>query len=165
MTLYHPLCFFYHRNLMSILPCALPLLDCCLLADVTRTLTRTSFYAASSHQSLLIKLMAGWILCSKMIKIAPHFFDHPSDLAWLPTYIAFAYWHSFVKLYCGLTFWDHSWNGRNLKLTQVASVQDLEKEELKSIVPDRPHILRGTTGLYPPETSYPYRRISTVKEG
>lgn len=76
-------------------------------------LRRTSFYLESDHQSLLIALMVVWILASKMVKIAAHFIDHPSDIVWLPGYIAFAYWHSFIKLYCLLTFYDHSWNGRN----------------------------------------------------
>lgn len=80
------------------------------------TLMRTSFYAAASSdtKSLLIKLMFGWILASKLVKIVPHFVDHPMDIFWLPTYYAWAYWHSFVKLWCALTFFDHGWTGRNL---------------------------------------------------
>lgn len=81
-----------------------------------------------------------------MVKIAPHFWDHPSDLVWLPGYLAFAYWHSLVKFYCGLTFWDHAWNGRNLALAEMASVGNLEKEKFRNMA--RPMMLRGTTGLY-----------------
>lgn len=117
------------------------------------------------HQGLLLKLMLGWILLSKMIKIAPHFCDHPSDLRWLPAYVAFAYWHSFIKIYCCFTFWNHSWSGRNLKLTEIASVQDLQKDELQSIVPERPNPLRGTTGLYASDTHPTQRRNLTPKEG
>lgn len=108
--------------------------------------------------------MVGWILLSKMIKIAPHFYDHPSDLLWLPTYVAFAYWHSFVKLYCALTFWEHGWNGRNLQLDQVAPAQLLEEVELMSAMPDSPRILRGTNGVYPAANNHTYRRCSASKE-
>lgn len=88
-----------------------------------------------------------------MVKIMPHFRAHPSDLVWLPAYLAFAYWHSFIKLYCAFTFYDASWNGRNLALTQIASVENLKQpDELRRRVPatQRPNALRGTTGLYGP---------------
>lgn len=32
----------------------------------------------------------------------------------LPGYFAFAYFHSLIKLYAGLTFWETNWGGRNL---------------------------------------------------
>ncbi|KAG6362758.1 hypothetical protein INS49_007852 [Diaporthe citri] len=92
------------------------------------TLMRTSLYLESDHQSLLVALMVAWVLASKMVKIAAHFIDHPSDIVWVPGYIAFAYWHSFIKLYCLLTFFDHSWNGRNL--SDLDSVMDREKAKL-----------------------------------
>lgn len=123
------------------------------LTNYDRTLTRTSFYTTTSttHQSLLFNTLLVWILASKLVKIAPHFRAHPSDLVWLPAYLVFAYYHSFIKLYCAFTFWDHSWNGRNLKLTQMASVENLKQpDELRRRVPARPHALRGTTGLYGP---------------
>lgn len=111
--------------------------------------------------------MIGWILLSKMIKIAPHFYDHPSDLLWLPTYFAFAYWHSFVKLYCALTFWEHSWNGRNLEFTQVGPDQLLGEVGLMRAMPDSPRVLRGTNGagVHPAASNHPYRRCSASKEG
>lgn len=96
------------------------------------TLMRTSFYLNSDHQSLLWGLMVAWILFSKMVKIAPHFVNHPSDIVWLPGYLAFAYFHSFIKLYCLFTFFDHSWNGRNLD--GLDSVMDREKAKLKLVV-------------------------------
>lgn len=101
-----------------------------------------------------------------MVKIAPHFYDHPSDLIWLPAYIAFAYWHSFVKLYCALTFWDYSWNGRNLKITPVASVQNLVSHELGSMGPSRPKAPRGITANYSPQTKLRQRSsvFASVRE-
>jgi hypothetical protein len=93
--------------------------------------------------------MVLWILGSKMVKIAPHFWDHPSDLVWLPVYFAYAYFHSLVKIYCGLTFWNHAWNGRNLALTEAASMRNIENE--KSQTMDRPQALHGNTVLYNPQ--------------
>ncbi|POS74351.1 capsule polysaccharide synthase Cps1 [Diaporthe helianthi] len=95
------------------------------------TLRRTSFYLASDHQSLLLALMVGWILFSKMVKIAMHFVRHPSDIVWLPAYLAFAYFHSFIKVYCLFTFCDHNWSGRNL--ADLDSVMEKEKLKLKLV--------------------------------
>ncbi|KAI3398070.1 hypothetical protein diail_9934 [Diaporthe ilicicola] len=110
------------------------------------TLMHTSFYLESSKPSLLVALMVVWILASKMVKVTAHFRNHPSDLVWLPAYIAFAYCHSFIKLYCLVTFWNHDWNGRNLDLAEAASVHNLDKTELVAVA--RPRTLRGITGLY-----------------
>lgn len=96
------------------------------------TLRRTSFYLDSDHQSLLLALMVAWILISKIVKIAAHFVRHPSDIVWLPAYFAFAYFHSFIKVYCLFTFFDHNWSGRNL--ANLDSVMDREKLKLKLVV-------------------------------
>lgn len=93
-------------------------------------MARTSLYAGADRPGMLISILVVWIFCSKMVKIAPHFKDHPSDLVWLPGYLAYAYWHSLVKLYCGLTLWDHTWNGRNLALAEMESVENMERENL-----------------------------------
>lgn len=129
---------------------------------MNRSLTHTTFYIESPHRSLLFWIMIGWIIFTKMIKITPHFCDHPSDLVWLPTYFLWVYWYSFVKSYCAVTFWNHGWNGRNLEVTQTASAQDIGKDELKCLVPARPDILRGTTGLYPLRPDLIGRRRSSV---
>lgn len=92
------------------------------------SMTRTSLYLGSGHKNVLVGVMVAWILASKMVKIAAHFVNHPSDIVWLPGYIAFAYWHSFIKLYCLFTFFDHAWNGRNLD--DLDSVMDREKAKL-----------------------------------
>lgn len=59
--------------------------------------------------------MASWIFETKLVKIAPHLWEHPGDWILLPGYVVFAYAHLLIKLYCALTFWDHSWSGRNLE--------------------------------------------------
>lgn len=55
-----------------------------------------------------------WLLATKIIKIVPHLGRHPADIALVVTQIAFAYAHSFIKLWALLTFWDCDWSGRNL---------------------------------------------------
>lgn len=89
--------------------------------------------------------MLVWIFLSKMVKIAPHFYDHPLDILWIPAYLVFAYYHSFIKFYCGMTFYNHSWGGRNLAAVTDASTQNLAKKELEEA---RPNLDRGITGLY-----------------
>lgn len=55
-----------------------------------------------------------WILCSKLVKPWPHFRRHPRDLAYLPGYILFGYFHSLLKLWALLTFWNVAWGSRPL---------------------------------------------------
>jgi hypothetical protein len=62
-----------------------------------------------------LKYLATWIFCTKMVKLTPyHFLREPQDLIMLPGYFVFAYFHSLIKLYAGLTFWKTNWGGRNL---------------------------------------------------
>lgn len=107
----------------------------------------TTFYIDSSHPGLLMTTMLTWIFVSKMVKIAPHFYDHPSDLLWLPAYLAYAYWHSFVKLYCALTFWDHSWGGRDLSKLKQTSVNGANESELPETTTIGPNMHQGVTDL------------------
>ncbi|OQO01481.1 hypothetical protein B0A48_13036 [Cryoendolithus antarcticus] len=65
-----------------------------------------------SQEALLALL--GWVFATKLVKLTPYFLRHPEDLRMLPGYFAFAYFHSFIKLYALLTFWNCHWGGRNL---------------------------------------------------
>lgn len=56
--------------------------------------------------------LATWIFCSKLVKPFPHFWRNPGDLIYLPGYIFFGYFHSLIKLYAMLTFYNTSWGGR-----------------------------------------------------
>ncbi|EXJ55818.1 hypothetical protein A1O7_08748 [Cladophialophora yegresii CBS 114405] len=73
------------------------------------TLTRTDFCSQS-----VLKALCVWILISKLPKLLPYFWRHPRDLIYLPTYYIFAYFHSLIKLWALLTFWDVQWSGRDL---------------------------------------------------
>ena len=53
-----------------------------------------------------------WIFLSKLVKPFPYFWRCPQDLIYLPGYILFGYFHSFIKLYALFTFWNKDWGGR-----------------------------------------------------
>lgn len=55
-----------------------------------------------------------WILFVKFVKVFEYYKRHPNDWWTFPFYVAFAYYHSLIKLWALLTFWDHAWTGRNL---------------------------------------------------
>ncbi len=57
------------------------------------------------------------IFCGKLIKPWPHFRRNPRDLRYLPGYILFGYFHSLVKLWALLTFWNITWGSRPLNMS------------------------------------------------
>lgn len=61
-------------------------------------------------------LLVTWILCSKMVKLITYFWREPRDLLFFPFYVLFAYYHSLIKLWSLLTFWNVAWSGRELEL-------------------------------------------------
>jgi Glycosyltransferase like family 2 len=61
---------------------------------------------------LAIWALVAWIMLSKVVKTAGWWIRHPKDLVFLPATIAFAYFHSLIKLWALITFWDRSWSGR-----------------------------------------------------
>lgn len=63
-----------------------------------------------------IWLLVIWIVCSKMVKLITYFWREPRDLLFFPLYVLFAYYHSLIKLWALLTFWDVAWSGRQLDL-------------------------------------------------
>jgi cellulose synthase/poly-beta-1,6-N-acetylglucosamine synthase-like glycosyltransferase len=63
--------------------------------------------------------LVGWILFAKVVKVFDYFRRHPQDIPLFPAYLAFAYYHSLIKLWALLTFWDYTWSGRNLEQIQV----------------------------------------------
>lgn len=78
----------------------------------------TLLYLLTTADDLSISLQTGqialllWILCSKVVKTAPHFRRYPRDLVCLPGYILFAYLHSGIKAWALLTFWVTTWGSR-----------------------------------------------------
>lgn len=79
---------------------------------------RSSFVNFTGYHLALL------ILGSKFVKVAPFFLRNPQDIWMFPFQVLFAYLHSFVKFWALLTFWDHSWSGRNLAAINVQAAQD-----------------------------------------
>ncbi|EAU37664.1 conserved hypothetical protein [Aspergillus terreus NIH2624] len=69
---------------------------------------------SSWASQMWLTCLAAWIFFTKLIKLIPYFLREPQDLVMLPGYFAFAYFHSLIKLYAGLTFWVTAWGGRDL---------------------------------------------------
>jgi cellulose synthase/poly-beta-1,6-N-acetylglucosamine synthase-like glycosyltransferase len=55
-----------------------------------------------------------WILFTKTVKVFDYFRRHPRDIPLFPAHLLFAYFHSLIKLWALLTFWDLTWSGRRL---------------------------------------------------
>lgn len=53
-----------------------------------------------------------WIFLSKLVKPFSYFWRRPQDLIYLPGYLLFGYFHSFIKLYAMFTFWVTAWGSR-----------------------------------------------------
>lgn len=68
-----------------------------------------------------VAYLVSWIFVSKLIKIFPYFLAHPQDVWLFPVYSGFAYFHSLIKLWALLTFWDCSWSGRRLDKIRVSA--------------------------------------------
>ncbi|KAL5356272.1 glycosyltransferase like family 2-domain-containing protein [Aspergillus floccosus] len=76
-------------------------------------LVYTLVHSSWARQRWLACLVV-WIFFTKLTKLIPYFIREPLDLVMLPGYLAFAYFHSLIKLYAGLTFWVTAWGGRDL---------------------------------------------------
>ncbi|KAJ4286637.1 hypothetical protein N0V88_007927 [Collariella sp. IMI 366227] len=74
-----------------------------------------------STRNSLIGLVC-WILFTKTIKVFDYFRRYPQDIILFPAYVAFAYFHSFIKFWTLLTFWDCTWSGRQLENIKVNSL-------------------------------------------
>ena len=82
------------------------------------TLTQTNIYADSAHRGLMMWALIALIWSSKLVKTIPWFWAYPMDFFLyfvIPAYPLFAYWHSLLKVYTALTFWDLAWSGRKLE--------------------------------------------------
>ncbi|KAK7996756.1 ThiF family protein [Apiospora arundinis] len=75
---------------------------------------QTSWYSNSSSSKLGLAGLVAWILLTKTVKLLPWLWRYPADMVFLPAYVAFAYYHSWIKLHAMLTFWNIEWAGRDL---------------------------------------------------
>lgn len=83
-------------------------------ASMMYALTRTQMYDRHSTATLLC--FGIWIYLTKLVKLAGYFKLHPADFLLfffpVPAYPLFAYFHTFLKLWAAITFWDGTWAGR-----------------------------------------------------
>ncbi|KAK4202916.1 family 2 putative glycosyltransferase [Triangularia verruculosa] len=59
-------------------------------------------------------ILATWIIFVKFVKVFEYYYRHPQDIWTFPAYLLFAYYHSFIKAWALITFYNHAWTGRNL---------------------------------------------------
>lgn len=71
-------------------------------------------YTSSWGSTVHLVVLGCWIVASKMAKIVPHFKRHPEDLVFFPGQVLFGYFHSLIKLWALLTFFDVAWGTRDL---------------------------------------------------
>ncbi|KAK6859022.1 glycosyltransferase family 2 protein [Apiospora arundinis] len=75
---------------------------------------QTAWWADRQGQWGLVCLVT-WILLTKLVKLIPWLWRYPADIVFLPAYLGFAYYHSWIKLHALLTFWNLEWAGRDLE--------------------------------------------------
>jgi cellulose synthase/poly-beta-1,6-N-acetylglucosamine synthase-like glycosyltransferase len=115
----------------SLIPC---LFNFALLWDagIVYAFSETKLCSESPRKLALLACLGAWIYFAKLVKLVGYFKDHPLDFFlffWpLPAYHLFAYFHSFLKLWTYITFWDCGWSGRSFEVTEskdeVASEQE-----------------------------------------
>lgn len=68
-----------------------------------------------------------FVLATKTIKLLPHFIKYPSHILFFPAYVLFAYYHSLIKAYSLITWYDGAWSGR--KAEDIVGKQDPSETE------------------------------------
>lgn len=63
--------------------------------------------------------LLGWIFFTKTVKVFDYFRRNPRDIPLFPAYLLFGYFHSLIKFWTLLTFWDITWSGRQLDQIKV----------------------------------------------
>ncbi|GME38656.1 Capsule polysaccharide synthase [Neofusicoccum parvum] len=61
---------------------------------------------------LPLAVLCLWILATKFVRPASHYWRNPRDLVYAPFVILFGYYHSWIKLHALVTCWDISWGTR-----------------------------------------------------
>jgi hypothetical protein len=54
--------------------------------------------------------LGGWIVVTRIFKVWPHLREYPGDVLYVPGYIAFLYWNSFIRVYAFFTMWKTYWD-------------------------------------------------------
>jgi hypothetical protein len=102
-------------------------------AGMLYALTKTNLYSESRNPMLFLLCFGGWIYLTKLVKLIPYFWRYPTDFFLfffpIPAYPLFAYCHSILKLWASITFWNHSWTGRNLGASRAKPFSSPAKQQ------------------------------------
>ena len=108
-------------------------------AAVTDPLLLYLFTHSSAYTSRVsLAGLVSWILFTKATKVSNYFRRNPQDISLFPAYLAFAYFHSFIKLWALLTFWDCTWSGRNLEQIKVKTTTETPLNFSSAIIESPP---------------------------
>ncbi|KAF2704151.1 glycosyltransferase family 2 protein [Pleomassaria siparia CBS 279.74] len=88
-------------------------------------LLATLWLTTFGHSWQALSYMGLWIFWSKMVKLVAHFKRCKHDIVLIPWYIAFAYYHSLLKLGALITFYEVKWMGRDLENIETQAQREL----------------------------------------
>ncbi|KAI5925718.1 nucleotide-diphospho-sugar transferase [Camillea tinctor] len=74
------------------------------------------YHTTFGHNLTSLGCMTAFIVSTKLVKLVAHFLRCPGDVLFFPGYVLFAYYHSLLKLYALITFYETAWCGRNLEV-------------------------------------------------
>jgi hypothetical protein len=79
----------------------------------------------STHGYLCFGL---WIFSTKIVKLIPHFWRHPTDVRFIPLLIAFSYAHGFLDICALCTMRNTVWGSQDLKQLEGLREEDVASE-------------------------------------
>lgn len=68
--------------------------------------------ALTKQDWLLVNILLGWWIVSRIVKLFGYFKAHPLRIVYLPVYIIYSYVNAFIKIYTLATVIEHSWATR-----------------------------------------------------
>ncbi|KAL8810961.1 MAG: hypothetical protein Q9200_002178 [Gallowayella weberi] len=74
-----------------------------------------------STRETAFALFITWIIIARTIKLWPYFYQHPSDLKFLPALFLFAYFHGVIRIWSFLTLFYTSWDGGHMSLANLTN--------------------------------------------
>ncbi|EMC92914.1 glycosyltransferase family 2 protein [Baudoinia panamericana UAMH 10762] len=80
----------------------------------------TSLSAYEESRIAACECLALWVFLVKVLKLLPHFFQHPQDMIYIPASIVFSYLHGIINIYALLTLTKTHWGSQDLDQLQHA---------------------------------------------
>ncbi|KAL8806594.1 MAG: hypothetical protein Q9182_001241 [Xanthomendoza sp. 2 TL-2023] len=77
--------------------------------------SQPTFFLPSTRETAFT-IFITWIIIARTIKLWPYFYQHPSDLKFLPVLFVFAYFHGLIRIWSFLTLFHSSWDGSHMSL-------------------------------------------------